>query len=102
MITGRLKQGIDDRHICRGIFEGPGDNRRVPDRERKSICLERVLIDRIEYDVPAVKISDAGDVANVDTAACRVRMGKRKLHTDPPAIAENVDVLISGGFCCHR
>ena len=102
MTTGRLKQGIDDRHISRGIFERPGSNRPVLDGERKSIRLERVLIDRIERDLSAVKISYAGSVANVEMAAGRLWMSKRKLNADPPTITENMDVLVGGGFCCHR
>ena len=102
MTTGRLKQGIDDRHIGRGIFERPGSNRPVLDGERKSIRLERVLIDRIECDLSAVKISYAGSVANIEMAAGRLWMRKRKLNADPPAITEHMNVLVGGGFCCHR
>jgi len=100
--TGRLKQGIDDRHICRGISQGPGSNRPVLDRERKSIRLKRVLIDRIECAVSAVKISYAGSIANIDMAAARLWMSKRKLNADSPAVTENMDVLVGGGFCRQR
>ena len=72
------------------------------DREGKSIRLECVLIDRIECDLLAVKISYAGSVANIEMAAGRLWMSKRKLNADPPTITENMDVLVGGGFCCHR